>query len=178
MRRIIHQREIVDDAWIYPAQTAAAAADADKGEDTGVNRAVGGRTRVVLSLADFLAAAKSGQLPSGGAALELQPADEVEQLQGLLDRVTLIVVQFPKFGEGRGYTQAQLLRLRYRYTGELRAAGAVKRDHLFHLARCGFDSFDLDAGENLEGALAAFGSFTVGYQPASDLDVHLRARAL
>lgn len=158
MRRIIRRREIVNDGWLYPGEPAGEGA------------------RVVLGLAEFIAGAKSGQLPSHGAGVQLEPADEVEQLAPYLGRAALIVAHFPKNGEGRGYTQAQLLRQRYHYQGELRAAGALKRDHLFHLARCGFDTYDLDPAENLEAALTAFNSFTVGYQPASDLSVNLRAR--
>ena len=39
--------------------------------------------------------------------------------------IELIVLDFPKFTDGRAYTQARLLRERAGYTGELRAAGAV-----------------------------------------------------
>ena len=165
MRRIIRRREIVSDDWRYPG----AASDAVTGPAGG---------HVVLALADFLAAAQAGSLPTGGAGVQLEPADEVEQLAPWLDRVALVVAHFPKNGEGRGFTQGQLLRRRYHYQGEMRAAGAIKRDHLFHLARCGFDSFDLDPAEDLDAARAAFDSFTVGYQPASDLSVNLRARRI
>ena len=48
---------------------------------------------------------------------------------------------FRSFGDGRGYSIARLLRERYGYKGELRAIGEVVRDHLFFMARCGFDSF-------------------------------------
>ena len=53
----------------------------------------------------------------------------------------LIILDFPKFTDGRAYTQARLLRERLGYTGELRASGAVFIDQLPFLLRCGFDSF-------------------------------------
>ena len=47
--------------------------------------------------------------------------------------VARVEVNFPKFGDGRGYSIARLLRERYGYQGELRAVGEVARDHLFYL---------------------------------------------
>jgi len=70
-----------------------------------------------------------------------------------------------------------MLRQRYRYAGELRARGALKRDQLFFLARCGFDSFDLDPTEDLQAALAALNDFSVAYQDGSDAVVKVQRRA-
>ena len=73
-------------------------------------------------------------------------------------------------------TQARLLRQRFGYSGELRARGALKRDQLFFLARCGFDSFELDPTEDLPAALAALHSFSVAYQDGSDALVQVQRR--
>lgn len=81
----------------------------------------------------------------------------------------LIVPSFPAFGDGRAYSQARLLRDRYGFTGEIRAAGeAVVRDQLFGLARCGVNAFQLRADQDPEGCLAAFETFSDAYQPACD----------
>jgi uncharacterized protein (DUF934 family) len=154
MHRLIRGRAIVEDAWRYPGEA--------------------GDGPQVLTLAEFQAAAAI----DGGAtlAVQLEPADAVEALAPHIARLALVVVHFPKDGEGRGFSQGQLLRQRYGYRGELRAAGAFKRDYLFFLARCGFDAFEPNPAEQLEAALAAFGSFTVGYQPGSDYGVRLRGR--
>jgi len=156
MRRLIRQREIVADDWRYPGEAG-----------TGLQ---------VLRLVELRDAVAAGTAPASGAGVWLEPADEVEQLAPLLPRVALVVLNFPKFGEGRGFSQAQLLRQRHGFTGELRATGKIQRDYLFFLARCGCDAFDLDPAENLEAALAYFGTFTVAYQPSSDRDVKLRSR--
>jgi uncharacterized protein (DUF934 family) len=157
MRQIIRQRELVADAWRYPGE----AGDGPR----------------VLSLAQFAAAVAAGTAPAAGAAVWLEPADAIESLAPLVARLALVVVNFPKNGEGRGFTQGQLLRQRYHYAGELRAAGAIKRDLLFFLARCGFDAFDLDPAEDRAAALQSFGTFSVAYQLGSDRGVQLRARA-
>jgi len=40
----------------------------------------------------------------------LKPADDPEALAGDVTRLPLIAVDFPKFGDGRGYSTARLLR--------------------------------------------------------------------
>ena len=55
----------------------------------------------------------------------------------------LVALEFPKFTDGRAYSQARLLRERYGYRGEIRAVGDVLRDQLRFMARSGFDAFEL-----------------------------------
>ncbi len=98
----------------------------------------------------------------------LKPDDDPAELEPYLSRLSLIAIEFPKFNEGRGYSQARLLRRRYRFHGELRAVGDVSRDRLAFLERCGFDAFVLRPGESLEAALAAFTEISLRYQPAED----------
>ncbi len=70
----------------------------------------------------------------------------------LLANRPLIELEFPAFGDGRAYSQAVLLRQRYRYAGELRAQGlAVVQDQAAELLRCGFDSFALRADQPSDG---------------------------
>jgi uncharacterized protein (DUF934 family) len=76
----------------------------------------------------------------------------------------VVGVNFPKFGDGRGFSTARLLRERYGWKGELRAVGDIFRDQLFFLASCGFDAFALREGEDPQKALAAFGDFSEAYQ--------------
>jgi uncharacterized protein (DUF934 family) len=159
MRHIIHRRELVADDARYA------------GEEAGPG------TRAVQPAAQFIAALTTGQPSSAAAAVLIGPTDEVEQLAPHLARLALIVVEFPKIGEGRGYSQARMLRQRYGYAGELRARGALKRDQLFFLARCGFNSFDLDPAEDLQAALGSFNDFSVAYQDGSDAVVQVRRRA-
>jgi uncharacterized protein (DUF934 family) len=79
----------------------------------------------------------------------------------------IIAVNFPKYGDGRGYSIGRLLRERYGYKGELRAVGVVARDHLQQMAQCGFDSFLLREGEDPQEALAAFDDFGEAYQASA-----------
>ena len=98
----------------------------------------------------------------------LQPTDDPAMLADRIDGrgapIGAIAVNFPKFGDGRGYSIARLLRERYGYRGELRAIGQVARDHLYFMAQCGFDAFQLREGEDPQEALAAFNDFSEAYQ--------------
>jgi uncharacterized protein (DUF934 family) len=76
----------------------------------------------------------------------------------------VVAVNFPSFGDGRGYSTASLLRTRYGWKGELRAIGDIFRDQLFFLESCGFDTFELRKGEDPHEALAGFGVFSEAYQ--------------
>ena len=70
--------------------------------------------------------------------------------------------------DGRAFSYARILRERYGFKGELRATGKVIQDQLFFMHRCGFDSFELSDGEDIEKSIAALSSFSVAYQPAAD----------
>lgn len=101
-------------------------------------------------------------------AITLANTDEVSAPGDWLAGVKLVVLNFPKFTDGRAYSQARLLRERLGYTGELRATGVVLRDQLPFLLRCGFDSFESDQpgfGEALDKARTLF---SVVYQPVGD----------
>ena len=105
---------------------------------------------------------------SGRLGVVLEPADEVERLVPDLTRFDLVGAHFPGPSEGRGYTQGRLLRERFGFSAELRARGAIRRDQVFFLARCGFNSFELPESE-LEGAAAALSTFSAAYQVSNDL---------
>jgi uncharacterized protein (DUF934 family) len=87
----------------------------------------------------------------------------------VLGHFALIVLSFPRFVDGRAYTQARMLRGRFGFRGELRAAGNVLRDQLLFMARCGIDSFEIDgARARAEDWPKAFREFDLFYQPADD----------
>lgn len=101
-------------------------------------------------------------------AVSLANTDPVEELAPHLDRLRLIVLDFPKFSDGRAYSQARLLRGRLGYRGELRATGGVLQDQLPFMLRCGFDSFESEQKGFGEALARARTLFSVVYQPAED----------
>ncbi|HLH11945.1 MAG TPA: DUF934 domain-containing protein [Methylovirgula sp.] len=75
--------------------------------------------------------------------LLLEPSQPVETIAEDLPYLALVALQFPKFTDGRGFSQARQIRERYGFTGELRATGEVLFDQLQFMARCGFDAFEI-----------------------------------
>jgi len=88
----------------------------------------------------------------------------------------VVAVNFPNFGDGRGFSTGRLVRERYGWKGELRAVGDIFRDQLFYLASCGFDSFVLRKGEDPHEALAGFGVFSESYQASVERPLPLFRR--
>ena len=78
-----------------------------------------------------------------------------------VDRIDL---QFPKFTDGRAFSQARLLRGRLKFAGELRATGDVLIDQLGQMARCGFDVAVLREGVDMADAQRQFDRFKAFYQ--------------
>jgi uncharacterized protein (DUF934 family) len=110
-----------------------------------------------------------------GSAVQLEPGEVPSPLLGHLDDIELVVVNFPVFTDGRGFSYGRELRERG-YTGELRAAGHFLRDQLTYLSRCGFDAFEMADESALENALSSLADFTEHYQAAIDKPLPLFRR--
>src|SRR4029077_6848693 len=84
----------------------------------------------VVSLKRFLA--ERGDVIARNAPLGvlLQPADKIELLAEDLPNLPLLVLAFPKFGDGRAFSLARIARERYGFKGELRAAGDILFDRI------------------------------------------------
>ena len=91
-------------------------------------------------------------------------ANDVDPRSLDLSGVSRIDLQFPKFTDGRAYSQAFLLRRRLAFKGEIRATGDVLVDQLVQMQRSGFDSAVLRTDQNLDVGLAQFGHFDAYYQ--------------
>jgi uncharacterized protein (DUF934 family) len=128
---------------------------------------VGGGDALMVALSEFRAERERWLARAGPLGIILAPADNEQELVPDLSRLALVAAEFPTLSEGRGYTQGRLLRERWGFAGELRARGAVGRDHVFLLARCGFNSFELPESD-FEGAAAALRTFSAAYQCSND----------
>jgi uncharacterized protein (DUF934 family) len=110
-----------------------------------------------------------------GSAVLLESGQEPAPLLGHLEKIVLVVVNFPVFTDGRGFSYARELR-EHGYKGELRAGGHIIRDQLTYLRRCGFDAFQLHDEDGLETALASLTDFSECYQAAIDQPLPLFRR--
>jgi uncharacterized protein (DUF934 family) len=161
---LVKDARFIEDAWLH------------LGDDEPVANAA----RVTLSYARWLK--ERAALMGADVALGLRLPNTVapEALGPDLSRFALIVLNFPRFTDGRAYSQARLLRGRLGYRGELRADGDVLRDQLLFMQRCGFDGFVLPERARGENWLAGLRDFDIFYQPAEDRRpwlMHLRAAA-
>jgi uncharacterized protein (DUF934 family) len=84
----------------------------------------------------------------GGPAVRIGATDAVEQLVPHFAALRLIEIVFPKYRDGRGFTQARALREHHGFSGDIRASGAVIADQYLALLRCGFSSFALAPGQD------------------------------
>ena len=103
-------------------------------------------------------------LPEG--TLVLDSTHDVSRLATELAgpaRPAAVALPFVKWTDGRGYSQAVLLRARLGYTGDIIATGDVLADMLPLLRRCGFSAVRLRADQRLESAQRALGFFDGGY---------------
>jgi uncharacterized protein (DUF934 family) len=160
MRHILRRRERLTDEWRYLGEEAT---DADP---------------LIVPLAQLRSDPLHWQRRTGALGARLGPADAVEELAPLVPRLALVALEFPNPGDGRGYSQARLLRGRFAFRGELRAIGAgVRQDQAFLLARCGFDTLEPPPGTDLEAVRRALSRYSVAYQPGS-AQVELRQQRL
>jgi len=107
--------------------------------------------------------------PAGMAVGVQFPNDaDIEELADDLPRLALVALHFPKWVDGRAYSQARLLRARYRFRGEVRATGEVLVDMMPLLQRTGVDAVAMRADQSLEAAERALHFFPGHYQA----DVH------
>jgi uncharacterized protein (DUF934 family) len=138
--------------------------------------AAAGATKLILPLADYLKAMAAGESPRDRAVLLKPEEHDLAPLLPHLGTLPLVAVYFGSTGDGRGYTQAKLLRERHGYKGELRAVGKIRVDQMWFLARCGFDAFELLDDEDLQTAIKQLERFSVAYQPGIDGLTHPRRR--
>lgn len=95
-----------------------------------------------------------------------------------LSQVERIDLHFPKFTDGRAFSQARLLRQRRGFQGEIRATGDVLIDQLVQMARCGFDVAVLREGVDIADAKRQFERFHAFYQGDVNQPLpHFRAAA-
>lgn len=102
-------------------------------------------------------------------ALEFPNDADIAQIAPDLDRIAVLVLDFPKWTDGRAYSQARLLRARHRFAGSIRARGEVLVDMLQLLHRTGFDEVQLRGDQSVDAAKRALAFFAEGYYQG---DVH------
>ena len=104
---------------------------------------------------------------SNSTAVRIEAGEDARELLPYLDRLSLVEVNFPAYGDGRGYSAARILR-EAGYQGELRAVGDVLVDQLSAMRRCGFDSFRPDKALDDAAVERALNRYADVYQKTVD----------
>ena len=124
---------------------------------------------LLCSLERFVHLYENGNRSVSG--IWLKPEDDVLQLVEYLHAIQLLVVDFPTYTDGRGYTQARLLRTDMGYAGELRASGDVRPDQLLFMARSGIDTFHFEKPVDERLIRKILSRFKTSYQPSYALPI-------
>jgi uncharacterized protein (DUF934 family) len=110
----------------------------------------------------------------------LKSAESPEELGDDVHRLSVIVLEFPVFRDGRAFSWARILRTRQGYQGEIRAAGHFLYDQIAFMKRVGFDAWTVPEGFTLAQFDRALSEISHVYQPSADgrrTIRELRARA-
>jgi len=154
---LLRQREVVvADEWVTLLDSLGDSLPADD-------------VALIVPFAKFRESPDAYRSRKGKLGVRLSPADKVEDLAAELPRLSLVAIEFTGPGEGRGYSQAKLLRARYHFKGEVRAVGHVKQDQVYLMARVGIDAFDLSPDQKPSEAIATLDRFKIAYTPGAPL---------
>jgi len=123
---------------------------------------------VIVSLDRWRAERESLQGRNGQVGLRLKSDQSPEEVADDLDRFESISLEFPRFGDGRAYSYARMLREQFGYAGEIRAVGDVLVDQFMFMTRVGFDAFEIPDGADPQTYLAELEKVSVWYQAGVD----------
>jgi uncharacterized protein (DUF934 family) len=126
------------------------------------------RVPVIVSAKRFLAETEALTRRDGSLGVSWPNDRRVAELEPWLGHIALIALNFPKFRDGRAYSQARLLRETYGFRGTLRATGDVLRDQFHFLVRAGFDSFEVKKPADARVFAEVVGRYSIYYQPGAD----------
>jgi len=123
---------------------------------------------VIISLARFQTDGERLLGEGRAVGVRLEAGEEAEALAYDLPRLAVVALAFPRFRDGRQYTNARVLRERYGFAGEIRAVGDVLREQARFMVRCGIDAFEVADASTPEQWGHAIGRFRHVYQRAAD----------
>ena len=149
---LVEGGRIVEDRYVHVADDAA----------------LPDRVPAIVSAKRFLAETDTLIRRDGSLGVAWPNDRRVAELAPWLGHLTLVALSFPKFRDGRAYSQARLIRETYGYRGTLRATGDVLRDQFHFLARAGFDSFEVKKPADAQAFAEVLARFSVYYQPGAD----------
>jgi uncharacterized protein (DUF934 family) len=123
---------------------------------------------ILVSAARFLEDPETLSRRTGKTGVIWPNNRDLDELVPYLGGLAMVALVFPSFRDGRAYSQARLLRERYRFHGEMRATGQVLRDQFVFMLRAGFDAFEVKKESDAEAFTNTAKRYSVFYQPTGD----------
>jgi uncharacterized protein (DUF934 family) len=124
-----------------------------------------GQTVELVSVEEWIENIDS--LAASGKGVLIKPADDVTLLKDSLNKIALIALDFVGFDEGRGYSQAALIRNRWGYSGEIRGIN-THLDQLQFMLRSGVSTYDLQEQYQGSNEHDYTHGFSICYQAAAN----------
>ncbi len=122
----------------------------------------------IVTLARFIKDRESLLARNAPIGVRLKSDETPEGLGPDLARLSVVVLEFPKFADGRGFSWARMLRTRLGFTGEVRAVGDYIYDQISYLVRVGCDAFEPTHPLTADDFNRALSEMTYVYQPSTD----------
>ena len=123
---LLKNNQFIDDSWLRLS------------DDEAIPQSGG----IIVSFARLLREFEKLSSRDDQLGVEFTNAESVSVLETFLPKLSLIALSFPKFGDGRAYSQARHLR-QLGFKGELRAKGDVLPDQLAFMIEVGFTAFEV-----------------------------------
>jgi uncharacterized protein (DUF934 family) len=123
---------------------------------------------IIVSLARFQKERESLLARNAPLGVRLQSSQSPELLGDDVNRLSLVVLEFPKFRDGRAFSWARMLRTRLGFTGEIRAVGDFLFDQVNYQHRVGFDAWEVPDNFTIAQFQKALGEISNVYQPSAD----------
>jgi|GEM_PF-1957236 len=129
--------EVAEGQWLVVEDDHAAADSADsKGS--------------AITLARYFREPEAWKTDDQSWTVVIVPDDEVLDLPAAVLGRSEILISFPAFTDGRGYSHAATLKQRHGYAGTLVAIGDVRRDQLEFMRETGFTAYQITGNDSVE----------------------------
>lgn len=148
--QIIRDKQIIPDTWTFIADDSPL----QEGD-------------ICVSMSRWKKDAATLKNHTGKLGVRLASTDNVIELADTIADIHLVELDFPAFTDGRGFSQARLLRHRFNYQGEIRATGKFMADQAFYMSRVGINAFAMQSEKELQTALSTLDDFSVSYQSST-----------
>ncbi len=123
---------------------------------------------VLVSLSRFQAERDALVARNAPIGVRLKSDQSPELLGEDVHRLSLVVLEFPKFRDGRAFSWARLLRTRLGFKGEVRAMGDFLFDQIAYQKRVGFDAWEVASNFTPDDLHRALNEISNVYQPSAD----------